>query len=238
MTRDKIKPMKTAYLALFVAILTPLSYALEPYQGVDVPVESWRCGAPLVEALRQSDPDSILNDSAGRLKLKESLEVISQNNLDYQHSQIGKLTADEQSLMSKIQTTFQPAIVHRTDTVSAQIILTNGSGMVSATKRNAAAKVTPDIEQQLFSGRDCIFATVAPPYGTETYGTVILRFKNDRGFAWGSIYTGWTWTQEVAQRAVTDPATDWMKRKFSRQIYTNNHWGEAIALQSDRWDNF
>ncbi len=223
--------MKTIYIALFVAILTPFSHALEAYQGQDIPVESWRCGAPLVEALRQSDPDSLLNDAAGKLKLKESLEVISQHNIDFQVAQMGKLSSDEQALKSKIETTFQPAIVHRTDLVSAQIILTNGSGMVSASKRNAAAKVTPNIEQQLFSGRDCLFATVAPPYGTDSYGTVILRFKNDRGFAWGSIYTGWTWTQEVAQRAVTEPATDWMKRKFARQIYTNNHWGEALAIQ-------
>ena len=223
--------MKHIYAALILATLTPTSWALEAYQGSDVQVESWRCGAPLVEALRQEDNDNLLNDSAGKLKLKESLETISQNNLDYQNRQLGKLSADEQALMAKIQTTMPAPIVHRTDVVSSQIILTNGKGMVSASKRNAAAKITPNIEQQLFSGRDCLFATVAPPYGTSSYGPVILRFKNKRNFAWGSIYTGWTWTQEVAKRAVTDPATDWMKRKFARQIYTNNHWGEAIALQ-------
>ena len=223
--------MKTTLLAFAVVILAPAAWALEPYQGPDVPVESWRCGAPLVEALRKSDPESLLNDAAGKLKLKESLEIISQNNIDALHKKLGKFSAQEQALATKIQTTFPAAIVHRTDVAASQIILTNGKGMVSATKRNAPAKITPNIEELMFSGRDCIFATVAPPYGTMSYGPVILRFKNNRGFAWGSIYTGWTWTQEVAGRPVTSPATDWMKTKFSNQIFTNNHWGEALTLQ-------
>lgn len=217
-------------LFIFLFIWTVNLWALEGYQGQDYKVDSWRCGAPMIEALRSEDNDGLLQDPTGQLKLKESLEAISTNNIKYLKNKLGTLSADEKSLLTLISTKFKPAIVHRTDLGSSKIILTNG-GLVSATKRGVSPRITPDIEQGLFSGRDCIFAAVGLPYGIENYGTTIFRFKNKEGFAWGSIYTGLSWTVEVAQRSYNDSASNWMKRRFARQIFTNNHWNEALGLQ-------
>jgi hypothetical protein len=223
--------MKFPQFFLLAIVLISKAWSLEPYQGHDYDVEDWRCGAPLVQSLRQYDPVHLLNDPAGKLKLKESLEHISERNLSHMHKILGQLSPKEQALVDLIQEKFQPPIVHRTSLESSKVILNNGEGMESSTKRDAVARVTPNIEQELFSGRDCIFTAVGPPYGIEDYGTVILRFKDQTGFAWGSIYTGYSWTLEVAKKAVTGHADDSMRNRFSEQIFTNNHWNEALALQ-------
>jgi hypothetical protein len=224
-------PMKFKLLSVVVLLSAYSSaWSLEAYQGNDYPVSSWRCGAPIVEALRKNDPDGLLNDPSGKLLLKESLETISQSNLNYMKSKLLPLSSKEQALVDLISTDYEPSIVHRTSLDSSRVILQNG-GIVSATKRKAPSVHTPGIEQQLFSGHDCVFAAVAPPYGTQDYGTTIMRFKDKTGFAWGTMLTGYTWTREVAKRSITDPATSWMKTAFARLIFTNNHWDEALALQ-------
>lgn len=193
-------------------------------------LESWRCGAPLVEELRRNDPDRLLNDPNGHLNLKESLEVISQSNLSFQKSKLGSLSDEEQKLVAAIGTRFFVPINHRTQLAEARAILEMGS-LVSAAKRRGITVNTPGVEERLYSAADCVFTTVAPPFGTEGYGTVIFNLKPRHGFAWGTILTGYTWTLEVLRKSVDTPVTGWMKQRFSRMIFTNNHWDEALALQ-------
>ncbi len=218
-------------LFLILFSLSVIAYGLEPYQGKDVDVDKWRCGAPMVLALRADDPIGYLNDRAGKLKLKESLILISEANLAYKLKNLGKLTTQEQDLVDLIVDKFHAPIVHRTSLDVMQILLPKEWGLVSATKRGVSPKITPGIEQMLFGGADCIFAAVAPPYGIIEYGTVILNIKTKRSFAWGSLYTGWSWTKEVLGKSVFDPPSEAMKREFAKQIFTNDSFDEAIALQ-------
>lgn len=213
--------------SLFLTLLTFNALALEAYQGKDYPVETWRCGAPLVQALREDDPESLLKDETGKLNLKKSLEEISESNLRRLRSKLGKLSDKESKIIELISTKFHPPIVHRTAVDTSKFILANTTGLISATKRKAPAKVTPGVEEQLFSGYDCIFTSVGVNYGIEDYGNVLVRFKNKKGFAWGSMYTGLRWAHELEGSTVATPE---MKRRFSKQIYTNNHWDEALGL--------
>src|SRR5690606_10536382 len=73
--------------------------------------------------------------------------------------------------------------------------------------------------------------SVANAYGILNYGTTIFRFSDKKGFAWGSMYTGHTWSKEVEHisELSKDPG-DGRRRKFAQQIYTNNHWDEALGL--------
>lgn len=206
-------------------------FALEPWQGKDYPVEKWRCGAPLIKALRSSDPDNKLNDPSGQFFLKESLEKVSASNLKFYENQLGTLTEEEKKLLSLIETKYHAPIIHRTSVDVSKLILKDGYNFSSPVKRGVKAKTTPGIEQRLFAGWDCFFASVASPYGIRNYGTVIFKLKDKVKFAWGSILTGFSWTKEVAGRSIFDRATGWMKRQFSRQIFTNNHFDKAIAYQ-------
>lgn len=218
----------TLFLA-FAALLN--AYALEPYQGQDHPVEDWRCGAPIVKALRDKDIDGKLNSVGINADLKESLEAISHSNLAYNKKKLGTLSSDEQALMDLVKTRYPVPIVHRTHMDVAEILLAKGQALSSPVKRDEPPRVTPGIEQSLFSGWDCIYSSAGPAYGIQNYGTVLVRLKNESNFSWGSVYTGFSWTLEVMERSIYLPATENMKRLFARQIYTNNHYNEAIALQ-------
>lgn len=222
--------MRLTKSSLFLTLLVSVSaWSLEPYQGKDYAVETWRCGAPLVEALRKDDPEKLLNDPSGQLKLKESLEAISTSNLDRLKKKLLPLSKKEKDLLDLISDKFPPPIVHRTSVQTAEIVVAKKQGMVSAAKRGDRARGTPSIENQMFSGYDCIFTTVAPPYGLVDYGTVIVRFENNKGFAWGSLYTGYRWAIEVEGKN-TNEAPNWMKRRFAKQIFTDNHWDQALGL--------
>ncbi|MBC74808.1 MAG: hypothetical protein CME64_02215 [Halobacteriovoraceae bacterium] len=221
--------MKNA-LILFVLLFIQSAWSLEPYQGQDHDVEDWRCGAPVVETLRSYDPLDKLDSSGVNAKLKESLESISTANLNYYKSILGTLSSEEQALIDHIEQNHPVPIVHRTSLDVAKLMLVDRKSLSSPVKRGAPPRVTPGIEQGLFSGWDCIYASAGPPYGIQNYGTVLVRLKNESNFSWGSIYTGFSWTKEVVGRSIYDPATESMKRDFAKQIYTNNHYNEAIAL--------
>jgi hypothetical protein len=216
--------MKIYFLILFTLSLIPHSWAR------DYDVESWRCGAPLVKALRRSDPKNLLNDSAASLQLIESLKKISQSNMAYMKSQVGALSVKEQALFDLVTTKYQAPIVHRTSTFAAQIVLTTKDGLVSPVKRKAKAN-TPQVEQKLFAGHDCIFTSIGVPYGTERYGNTILRLKQGSRFGWATLRSGYHWIKTDLKKSTSaEPSSD-MKREFAEQIITDESWNEAMAYQ-------
>ncbi len=224
-----MKLLKINLLSLSLLTLSFSSWALESYQGIDYPLKSWMCGAPLVETLRSYDPDNLLNDSAGKLSFKESLIQISESNLRYLRKKLGTLSEQEKQLLELIEQKYPAPIVHRASVDTSRLIL-NAQKMESATKRGAKPTSTPMIEQHLFAGHDCIFTSVASPFGIMDYGTVIFRFEPKKGFAWGSMYTGFRWALEVEKKEYTAVPGEGMKRRFARQIFTNNHWNEVLGL--------
>lgn len=219
-----------AFYFLFVFFTLQSVFALEPYQGSDHDVESWRCGAPLIEELRKSDRKGRLRAVGVNGQLKESLESISAYNIKQARKNLGALSDDEKSLLALIEQKHPAPIVHRTHLDVAKLMLVDRISLSSPIKRDEPPRVTPGIEQSLFSGWDCIYASAGPAYGINNYGTVLVRLKNESNFSWGSIYTGFSWTIEVIGRSIYLPATDDMRRRFSNQIYTNNHYNEAIGL--------
>lgn len=229
-----INPMRILLifsLLLLSGFSLSTGYALESYQGRELEVRDGLCGAPMVQALRASDGRHLLNDSNGLLGLKASLEKISASNLARWRKALGALSAKEQSLIIALKTKFLVPLVHRTTLPTAQTLLMGHLPMSSPAKRGVVARITADVEDQIFGGHDCIFASAAPPYGIVPYGTVIMRIKNNEGFAWGSVYTGYTWVREILKRSPALPATDPMKRDFAEFVVSNNHFQEALAFQ-------
>jgi len=219
-------------LLIFALFLSLPVWALESYQGEDYKVTKSRCGAPLIEALRKSDPEHLLDDPKGNLNFKESLERISLRNLQNLKYKLGALSSTEKAIIDLIESRFPAPIVHRTDVESIRRILTGDKGLVSSTKRHLDGKTTPVIEQSLFSGFDCVYTSVGLSFGIEQYGPVIIRIKEKQGFFWGTMLTGFTWNKEILKRGQeTAEMDDRHRREFSRFVFTNNHWDEALGLQ-------
>lgn len=210
---------------LLFLLFTFSVYALEDYQGKKIPIEDWRCGAPLVKTFAEE------TKFQKPLGLKRSLKVLSKLNLKRFWKNIKTLSNKEKRLYDLITKKFHAPIIHRTNLYVMKLILPGKGELISPQKRGVEPEITPEIEQSLFSANDCIFATVGPPYGIKDYGSVIVRIKNFTNFAWGSIYTGWSWTKDVAGKPPNQPATNKMKFEFAKQIFTNDDFDEAIALQ-------
>lgn len=139
-----------------------------------------RAGAVLVEARREAVLGS--NESRaidGRL-IQRWMSLASKCNLAEQRLFLEPFSDAERRMMDKVQS-LAPPIVHRTHLDSLRQILAHGALIAprEADRRgDAPSKITtPVVEELLFGGRDCIFATVGPPDGTPRYGSVIVRFK-------------------------------------------------------------
>ncbi len=216
--------MKTLISFLLVFSSTSLTW------GADYDVESWRCGAPLVKALRSKDPKKLLNDELKTLQLKESLRKISASNMAYMAKKMGKLSDKEQQVFDLIQNKYPAPVIHRTSNFAAKLVLTTLDGLVSPTKRQAKAN-TPQIEQDLFAGHDCIFTSIGVPYGTERYGTTILRLKQDAIFGWATLRSGYHWIKDDLKLPLTSKVSSEMKIAFAEQIITEESWNKALAYQ-------
>lgn len=215
--------MKTTLLLTAVLLFSSSLWA-EDYE-----VKSWRCGAPVVEALRKKDPNNLLNDRRGDLKLKESLLKISDSNIANLTKTIGSLSAKEKSLYDLVVDKFHAPLVHRTSNVAAQIVLTTEAGLVSPKKRKAQAN-TPMVEEYLYSAHDCIFVSIGVPYGTERYGTTIIRVKPGELFGWATIRSGYYWVKSDLGLPTSVRITDQIRGQFADQVFTDNHWDKAMAF--------
>jgi hypothetical protein len=211
------------FLVLAVAFI-PISW------GTDYDVQSWRCGAPLVRSLRHSDPKKLLDDDSKTLQLKESLRKISESNMAHMTKKMGKLSDKEQQVFDLIKYRFQAPVIHRTSNFAAKLVLTTPDGLVSPVKRKAKAN-TPQIEQDLFAAHDCIFTSIGVPYGTERYGTTILRLKQDNIFGWATLRSGYHWIKNDLKFSADKRVSREMKNAFAEQIITEDSWDVAMAYQ-------
>jgi hypothetical protein len=205
------------------------------FQGPDYPVESWRCGAPLVKTLQTDKTDDLIEDGEENFLLKKSLLTISHKNYEKLIREVGPLNPMEQTLFDTVVKKWLPPIIHRTSVEVMAIILPKKLPLASAAKRKVPATATPGVEDKLFSGYDCVFTSVVPPFGIVSYGTVKIKLKENHKFAWGSTYTGWTWMKNrygaepdiVSSLAVSDKD----RRDYSSMVFTNEIWPEVVALQ-------
>jgi len=197
----------------------------------DYDAEPWRCGAPLVQELRAFDPSNRLRTDLGNsFQLKESLRQISELNMDQITARVGTLSVKEQQHFDLIKGSFNAPIVHRTTLETAQMMLTTGEDLASSTKRKAGA-FTPEIEQELFAGHDCIFTSIGIPDGTERYGSTILRLKKGLQFGWATIRSGFKWIQHDLKQDPNGNVDTTMRLEFSEQVITDEHWDAAMAFK-------
>jgi hypothetical protein len=204
------------------------------FQGLEYPVENWRCGAPLVKTLQNDKTDNLIEDGEENFLLKKSLLTISHKNYEKLISDVGPLNPIEQALVDTVSKKWLPPIIHRTSVEVMAIILPKKLPLASAAKRKVPASVTPGIEDKLFSGYDCVFTSVVPPFGIVSYGTVKIKFKEQHKFAWGSTFTGWTWMKNryavEPDKVSTLAVSDIDRRDFSSMVFTNEIWPEVVAL--------
>ncbi len=201
-----------------------------------------RCGEPLsnsklktLELPENNNPDLI----------QKNIEIISSSSLAQYELGLQDLTNDEKKLLDKTINMPLPYI-HRTPFERFKSILTQGG--ITSPKESArralqvAEAFTPLIEDNLFGGHDCVFSTVGPPKGRETYGNVIIHFKKSiLDYSWATPWSGWYFLKSIRQEDPqishqSNPEENNQKipdyqRHFSSGVFAGKDWQKIFAYR-------
>ncbi len=160
----------------------------------------------------------------------------------------------ERELVTRIQSVPAP-IVNRLHFEDLRGVLANG-GLVSLYRQQQAdhqqlQHTTPNLENMLFGGFDCVFASVGPPDGSPRYGDVIIRLKDSvRQRGWATPFSGMHFIYGVrhqdarkmqkmlaAGETLPPPPSPLSlgfddRLHFSHYVVVEEHWNRALAYQA------
>ncbi len=193
--------------------------------------DRWRCGAPIVREIAANNTLNSEKEMSSVNLLKSVFTTISKKNIERYEKKLFPLSNDEKLLVWIISEKLFPPIIHRTSISKLELILKSGKGLVSPTKLGVKPSTTQPVEQRLFSGEDCVFASVAFLNGEKNFGDVIIKIKNKDAFSWGSLYAGHTWIRGVLDISVEKPISPDLKLDFANQIFVSHHYSKIIAYQ-------
>src|SRR5690606_29860907 len=122
-------------------------------------------------------------------RLKHQLTEISNSNLN-QLKPLINLNKQEKLLFDKIQSS-KLEIIHRTTLEQFKYILQTG-GLISHSHQKIdnpkVTAFTPPLEENLFGGYSCVFATAGPPQGRKRYGEIKIAIsRNFSGLMWATL---------------------------------------------------
>lgn len=164
------------------------------------------------------------------------------------------LEPHEQQLLTRIESLPVP-IVNRLNFEDLRGVLANG-GLVSLYRQRQAdhrtlQHTTPNLENLLFGGFDCVFASVGPPDGSPRYGDVIIRLKDSvRERGWATPFSGMHFIYAVrhqdarqmqkilaAGKPLPPPPSPLSlgfddRLHFSHYVVVERHWNRALAYQA------
>lgn len=189
--------MKKTLLAALAAAAAAVPAAAQDY-----------CAAPLASARAESFTlglsTAVPADKAFRL-----LEIESAARADQLELLLEPFSKTEKKIMKRISRR-PPYLVTRVKLDKLRSILAGGA-LLSPERAYATGALkekpfTPPIEDLLFGGHSCVFASYGPYSGRERYGDVLFRLDPDElaGRAWGSRASGWHFLKSA--RGV-DPAS-------------------------------
>lgn len=191
--------MRHIYLAAALAAVCAAAPAA-PVSAADY------CAAPLASAraegfvLHLSTP--VPADKAFRV-----LEAGSAARTEQLRILLEPFSKEEKKIMRRMKRR-QPYLVTRVSFDKLRSILTGGA-LLSPERAYATGALkekpfTPPIEDLLFGGHSCVFASYGPYAGRERYGDVLFRLdiRKVAGRAWGSRASGWHF---LASRRGVDP---------------------------------
>lgn len=160
----------------------------------------------------------------------------------------------EKELVTRIESLPAP-IVNRLHFEDLRGVLANG-GLVSLYRQQQAdhqqlQHTTPNLENLLYGGFDCVFASVGPPDGSPRYGDVIIRLKDSvRERGWATPFSGMHFIYAVrhedarqmqkilaAGKPLPPPPSPLSlgfddRLHFSHYVVVEEHWNRVLAYQA------
>lgn len=166
------------------------------------------CAAPLASARAEAFTLGLSTEvPAG--KAFRLLEIESAARADQLELLLEPFTGDEKKIMKRIARR-PPYLVTRVKLDKLRSIF-GGGALLSPERAYATGALkekpfTPPIEDLLFGGHSCVFASYGPYAGRERYGDVVFRLAPDEleGRTWASRASGWHFLR--SERGV-DPAS-------------------------------
>ncbi|HOI43339.1 MAG TPA: hypothetical protein PK523_10375 [Elusimicrobiales bacterium] len=190
--------MKAALAAIILAGRAaggPVPAAAQPLAGGEY------CGAPLASA-RAAAFTLGLSTAVPADKGFRLLEIESAARVDQLELLLEPFAKDEKKIMKRIARR-PPYLVVRVKMDKLRSIFSVGAllspGRAYATGALKEKPFTPPIEDSLFGGHSCVFASYGPYSGRERYGDVVFRLAPEKiaGGVWASRASGWHFLEDA-----------------------------------------
>ena len=214
-----------------------------------------QAGYPLVAARRTAIDARSFQRPLDRIRIRKWMELGSRTTMAEFELFLAPLSPPEAKLLEKIEHMPAP-IVNRLPLADLRGVLKNG-GLLSLYReeqlRRAEVKhTTPAIENELFGGYDCVFASVGPPDGSPRYGDAIIRLRDSvREHGWATPFSGMHFIYAIRHKnartmqnllaqgqplptAATDPLSLGFDDRlhFSHYAVAEKDWNKALAYQA------
>jgi hypothetical protein len=181
-------------LVWILALSTLVSFS-SAHSGSITPDAKPTCGEPLYQVRNQALFITTPEAHPDQKKLARYFSAMSQSNLAELEATLAPFSEAEIQIMRHLQGR-QAKLIHR---IPAEKFLGLLDSEALLSPREAEKQYglklppfTPLLEDQLFGGHHCVFATAGPPDGRPRYGDVKITIKNNTGqFVWASPSSGW-----------------------------------------------
>lgn len=236
---------KKLLLILGFTALSTSAFPIPPHSPADQPrslaeaqtgnnslnlISGRHCGGPLAEA-RIRATTLPLKISIAPEKITAFLGLASRAKVEELRMALGPVSDEERKLMV-IAGKFPPFSVTRTPFEELRSILSSGVILSPAEAARKGAVLdrpfTPQLEDALFGGFDCIFALVGPREGRKRYGDVAFILNDDslKKTAWATFSSGWHF-MKTTKSAGTAPGQE-DKLGYSETVFTAGEWGDVF----------
>lgn len=194
---------------------------MQPVSILNTSNESTNCGSNIYLYYKNNQPFTILptNEYLTAGEINGFFKILSSSNIARMKYFIGELS-DTENYLFKLSHVYSPYYVHRTTITRLENIIRSGCMLFSYDLANEMCVVdepsyTPDLEDDLYGARDCVFVSAGPPYGTERYGEVAIILDEEfvESAAWATTSSGWyflksRYTGETADISNLQPGQD------------------------------
>jgi hypothetical protein len=199
------------------------------------PAVAQTCGGPMARKLLDGFALGLRHELTPETEYA-MLRTASRARLEQLNLALSPLSRDEAALAVKMSV-MKPYLVTRIGFKNLRAVLKSGS-LLSPRALEAMGKAgdkpyTPKLEDELFGGYSCVFASLGPYNGRERYGEVAFRLKNGVGRrAWASFSSGYHYISAVRKKDASSgysPSGDDV-RGFIDTVFSGDDWSEAYPL--------
>lgn len=195
------------------------------------------CGEPLYEARTQSAWRRGEKPQVTEKQLREFFKIMSRNNLAELESVVYPLSPLEKRLTDLLRDK-SPALIHRIPADRLDSVLREGAlyspRQAQLSFGGELSVFTPPLEDKLFGGHHCVFATSGPPRGRVRYGDVEITIKSNLNrLVWASPSSGWFFIRKTTGLPPQEVEPTFAHQlQFSHQVILEQDFNRYFQLIS------